>query len=154
VKVVAIMPNGEIKPMAFNAESRRWEARFDIPGYAKEGTYRVTVVIVGKDGSRRSLTIRYHVDTTAPQGAGSARIVSAEGRRVLRLEVEASEDTARITALIRGAAPVEMKPSPGAPGRFFALVPLPEGASPGPVTFVLIDRAHNRSEVTMDADER
>jgi hypothetical protein len=154
LRVVALMPDGEIKPLTFDAKSRRWVARFDIPGYAKEGTYVVTVVVVAKDGSRRSLTIRYHVDVTPPSGAGRARVVDANGKPVLRLEIEASEDTARVAAMIPGSDPVDLKPSPGAPGRFFALVPLSDAEPTGLVTFVLTDRAHNRAAVTIDPVDR
>src|SRR5439155_25072551 len=45
-RVIAIMPGGEIKPLAYNVESRRWEARFDIPTYAAEGAYEIVVIVI------------------------------------------------------------------------------------------------------------
>lgn len=151
LQVIALLPGGEIKRLVWNRDARRWEARFDIPGYTEEGTYRITVVIVGSDGARRTLVLRYHVDVTAPTGAGRVQTTAGAGNGALRLELDASEDTARVVALLPWGEPVPLGPSPDRPGRFFALVPVPagrEGQAPA-VTFVLTDRAHNRTAITV-----
>jgi hypothetical protein len=40
------------------------------------------------------------------------------------------------------------------PGRFFALVPLPEDTAPREVTYLITDRAHNRTSMTVEVDGR
>jgi hypothetical protein len=153
-QVVALLPGGEIKRLQFNASSRQWEARFDIPTYAGEGEYQITVIIVHRDGRRQQVTLRYHVDVTPPLGRGSAaRVPAAEP--ALRLELEASEDTARVTALLPWGEQVALRPS-SRPRLFFGMVPVPPAlrGQAGRVTFVLTDRAHNRTSMTVDMTDR
>jgi len=153
VQVIALLPNGEVKRLAYNSDKRRWEARFDIPAYAPEGQYVITVIIILKDGTRKVVTIRYRVDLTPPMGDGQARVVTAP-EPTLRLEVEASDDTARAAALLPWGERIEMEPS-AQPHRYFALVPVPpqhRGAMLT-VTFVLTDKAHNRTVLTVDATD-
>jgi hypothetical protein len=152
-QVVAVMPDGELKRLLFNPASGRWEARFDIPTYAHEGAYSITVIIVLADGTRSTQTIRYHVDLTAPTGAATARSVQGDGP-ALRLEIDGSEDTARVKALLPWGEAIELKPSSVA-HRFFALAPIPPGhpSRKGAVTYILTDRAHNRTTVTVDLEQ-
>jgi hypothetical protein len=152
-QVVALLPHGEVKPLTFNPDKHRWEARFDIPAYAAEGEYVITVIIVLKDGTRKVLTLRYRVDLTPPTGAGQAQVVAA-AEPTLRLEVDSSEDTARAAALLPWGERVELKPSTQ-PHRFFTLVPVPPAQSGATfaVTFVLTDQAHNRTTVQVEVAE-
>ena len=153
VQVIALLPNGEVKRLAYDPDKRCWEARFDIPAYAPEGQYVITVIIILKDGTRKVVTIRYRVDLTPPMGDGQARVVTAP-EPTLRLEVEASDDTARAAALLPWGERIEMEPS-AQPHRYFALVPVPpqhRGAMLT-VTFVLTDKAHNRTVLTVDATD-
>ena len=151
-QVVALMPTGEVRPLALNSVTGKWEARFDIPTYLTEGEYTITVIIVLKDGTRKVMTIRYHVDLTPPSGVAQATVVSSE-QPTLRLEIEATEDTARVTALLPWGSRVALEPS-SQPRRFFALTPVPPAyqGTPVSVTFVLLDRAHNRTTVTVAAE--
>jgi hypothetical protein len=153
-QVIALLPGGEIKRLLWNGDAKRWEARFDIPTYASEGTYHITVVIVGKDGTRRTLTLRYHVDVTPPTGRGSVQATAGDTSS-LRLELDASEDTARVSALLPWGEQVALRPSPGQPNRFFARVTVPpnRAGQAHAVTFVLTDKAHNRTMVTVDLSE-
>jgi hypothetical protein len=153
-QVVALLPGGEIKRLQFNPASRQWEARFDIPTYASEGQYEITVVILHRDGRRQLLTLRYHVDVTAPMGHGSVAIVPG-AEPTLRLELEASEDTARVAVLLPWGEQMALR-SASRPRHFFALVPVPlaHRGQAGRVTFVLTDRAHNRTSVTVDMAHR
>lgn len=150
LQVIALMPGGEIKRLVYNPTSGRWEARFDIPTYVTEGEYVITVVIVLKDGTRRTLTLRYRVDMTPPTGAGRARIVRNE-RPSLRLEMEADADTARVKALLPWGEWIELRWSAQS-HRFVALVPLSaeQRAQASVVTYILTDRAHNRTTLQVD----
>jgi hypothetical protein len=142
--VVAVMPDGEVKRLEFNGLTRRWEARFDIPTYAKEGEYVVQVIAVLKDGTRTAETMRYHVDVTPPKGKLVARIV--EGR-VLRIELEADEDAARASAILPWGE--QRTVGRTGTGRFLLLAPIPEAwqGRPLEVRVILLDRAHNRTEL-------
>jgi hypothetical protein len=148
-QVIALMPDGTVKPLAWNAASGRWEARFDIPAWAAEGTYAVTVVVVAKDGARRTLTVRYHVDLTAP----AARALAAAQGSTLRLDLEADADTARASALLPWGEEVALRPS-ATPGKFFALAQVPAEwrGKALTVTYILTDAAHNRTQVVVSAE--
>ena len=155
-QVVAVFPGGEIKQMIFNTDSKQWEARFDVPTYAVEGAYTVSVIVVFKDGTRKHLTMRFHVDVTAPGGAGKALLIDKDGAKLLRLELDADEDTARVLALLPNGQKVELSPSTQQENRFFALAPLTGKGQQAlelkslNVVFILTDRAHNRTTVTVD----
>jgi hypothetical protein len=144
-RVVARMPDGRLLPLSWNPATRRWEARFDVPSWAAEGAYTVTIVVVRADGSRRVAAMTYHVDLSPPEAAVS----STAAGPVVRLEVRASPDTARVTALLPWGAEVSLSPSPRAPGRFFGLAPVPPGFTGRGVAvrYILMDRAPNRAEV-------
>jgi hypothetical protein len=146
-RVIAIMPDGEVKPLIYNADRKRWEARFDIPTYAAEGEYVISVVVVRADGTRQVLAIRYRVDLTAPAGRGMA--LRIEGG--LRLDIEASEDTARVEAILPSGVLLSLKRLPGS-NRFFTLAH--DGGSEGTVTYILTDRAHNRMTITVNMSDR
>jgi hypothetical protein len=149
-RVIALLPNGEIKKMEYNTGRRRWEARFDVPAYTPSGEYVITIIIVRKDGTRSLVKFTYHVDTTPPRGTAAAEVAGGM-EPVLRLTVDASADTARVMAMLPWGARAELTPSSKA-GRFFALVAIPEGqqAAEPIVTFVLTDKAHNRMSYTVD----
>ena len=150
LQVVALMPDGEVKTLVYNAESARWEARFDTPIYAPEGDYVITIIVVLKDGTRKQLTLRYRIDTTPPKGAGTSVMLDNK----LRLEIDADEDTARVAALLPWGELVRMRKS-AEPGRFSVTVPVPDefaGKSVA-VTFILTDSAHNRTAIALDTSQ-
>ncbi len=161
-QVVAVLPGGEVKRLLFDAQKKRWEARFDIPTYASEGDYAITIIVVQKDGARRQFMLRYRVDMTAPHSIGheetrllASRGGSGAGETTLRLELDASSDTTRVAALLPWGDKADLKPSTAREHRFFALIPIPRdwiakrGAA-AVVTYILTDRAHNRTTVTID----
>jgi len=147
LRVIALMPDGEIKTLEYIAERGRWEARFDIPTYMLEGQYLISVTVVLKDGTTKQMTLPYNVDLTPPKGTAGAAFVEWSNR--LRLDVAASEDTARVTALMPWGKRVDMRAA-AEHGRFYAVVEVPDDYAAGgfAVAFVLLDNAHNRSEIT------
>jgi hypothetical protein len=157
LRVIAIMPDGAIKQLDFNAGRKKWEGCFDIATYAREGDYRITLIIVYKDQSRRELAMHYRVDTTPPTGSGEAHAMAAAPTNSvsgpsLHLELEHSGDTARVAALLPWGEKVQLTSSTVEPGRFFGLVPVPPGyvGKTVVVTYVLTDKAHNRTTITVD----
>ncbi len=153
-QIVALLPDGEIKTLVFNAQNKRWEARFDIPTYAAEGDYTITVIIVDKDGKRRTLKLRYCVDMTAPQGSGKANLAINAAPR-LRLEWAGDDETARVAALLPWGEKIELAPSTQHANGFFALAEVPAAFlnRAASVTYIVTDRAHNRTSVTVDMEQ-
>jgi hypothetical protein len=153
VSVVALMPDGEIKQLVFDAQKERWEARFDIPASAAEGEYTIQIIVARKDGSRQMLKMHYSVDLTPPDGKVRMKVIDKEYSRqkVLRLEMQTDDNAARVSALLPWNQKVELMPSENTSNQFFALTPVPEDfqKSTFPVTFVLTDKAHNRAEITV-----
>ena len=154
--VTALLPEGIVKKLLFNAQSRKWEARFDIPTHAAEGEYSITIIVLRKDGSRTNWILRYRVDMTAPSGQGAAQIVGANTARTLRLELQAASDTTRVSALLPWGEKIDLAPSKNRAKTFFALVPLPASLIKTAsfkdirVTYILTDGAHNRTSITVD----
>lgn len=149
-QVIAVLPDGEIKVLEYNTQAKRWEARFDIPFYAREGSYTIKILVVLHDGTRKTLTMNYTVDTTPPSGKAVAS-VKGEPQHKVRLTLDADDDTARVVALLPWGDRVEMVRSTTDPGQFWTLVSVPETQrEPAEVTFVLTDKAHNRMSVQID----
>ncbi len=149
LQVIALMPGGDIKKLVYNPTSKAWEARFDIPTYTAEGDYAVTVIVVHKDATRSRLTLHYQVDLTAPTGHGQARTV---GGQTLRLTLTTGDSTSRVTALLPWGTKTDLSRSDTSPDQFGAVVPLPPGYANAKtaVTYVLTDKAHNRTTITVD----
>ena len=154
MRAVALLPGGVVKPLAFNPSTAHWEARFDIPTYFTEGDYVVRVVLLLESGERRILTVKYAVDLTPPQGKGALRLQAGASPH-LRLELETSEETARVVALLPWGEKALLQPVTDHADRFAAVVPVPKGFGGGPqrVTYILTDRAHNRTTVTVDLSD-
>lgn len=153
-QVVALMPGGEVKRLMYNPANRRWEARFDVPADAAEGDYPVIVIAVLPDNSRQTQTLHYGVRLTPPTGAARAAWVTGDDGPCLRLEVDASDDTARVGAQTPWGEEVTLAPSTLQPHRFFLLATVPANWQPpiqATVAFTLTDRAHNQAVVTAEA---
>lgn len=148
LRVTAIMPDGEIKILEYNADRARWQARFDIPLYATAGEYPITVIVELKDGTLKQITLRYNVDLTPPMGTATAVVIGADS---IRLDVAASEDTARVTALMPWGERVEMRSSQTA-DRFYAIVVVPDAYKGAAVKVqcILTDKAHNRATISVE----
>jgi hypothetical protein len=152
-QVIAILPGGEIKRLVYAPDRRRWEARFDTPTYVTDGEYVITIIIILKDGTRKVQTMRYRVDLTPPTGEGEARLVGAL-EPTLRLAVDASDDTARVAAVLPWGERVELTRSTDG-ARFFGnvIVPPSHRGDAIAVTVVLTDKAHNRTALTLDVSQ-
>jgi Ca-activated chloride channel family protein len=147
-QVIAVLPSGEIKQLRFDAISEKWEARFDIPTYAADGEYTVRVVIVKTDNTRQMLKLSYRVDTTAPLAAGTIR---RSRDKTWSLWLDASDDTARVEAILPNGRRVELQRDAAQPERFVTQLAFGKsGWKNGSVTFLVTDRAHNRTSVTVD----
>jgi len=147
--VVALLPGGEIKTLRFNRENRKWEARFDIPTYASEGDYVVSVIVALKNGARRIVKLSYRVDLTSPKGSGTVQLADGKSATV-ELRIEGDDDTARVTALLPWGERIIMNSAGGTRFAARAGVPAAWQGKAFAATFVLTDRAHNLTRVTLD----
>ena len=149
VQVIALLPNGEIKKLVWNGT--KWQARFDIPTHAEEGDFPITVIIVNKDGTRRQIALHFKVDVTAPQGSGTVQRANEK----LRLEVTADSDTTRVSALLPWHQKEELTASTQIANRFFALADIPADwrGKAVQITYVLTDKAHNRTTISVDMEQ-
>ena len=66
LQVVAVFPNGDIKDLTYSAAKALWDGRFDIPFGTPAGEYRVTVIIVHRDGTRSRFALLYQYLTGGP----------------------------------------------------------------------------------------
>jgi len=141
--VVAIFPDGQVKPLEWNNASQQWEARFDIPTYFSEGTYAVQIVVVGAQGERQKIAVRFSVQLSSPSKV--ATLTFDPHHPCLELDCDGA--TYRVSAFFASGERVELCREPT--GRWSAA--LPAGVSGGQtVRFVLTDAAHNRTEITFD----
>lgn len=111
-KVFAVLPDGRVLSLR-QLSTGWWTVNFEIPADAPEGTYKVRLVVVRKDGSRREEDIEYTVDRTAPTGVafrqGGVVTVESEpglavveaytvaGRRIVLQEVQPGKYQATTT---------------------------------------------------------
>ncbi|BCM94002.1 hypothetical protein IAD21_05897 [Abditibacteriota bacterium] len=145
-EVVALMPDGTLLPLRFNAINKSWEARFDVPTFAPDGDYRVKILIVAPDGARRQLTMNFAVDSHAPRGIGS---VNTEGK-IWHLSLESDEHTDRVSAFLPWNERIELRRNENAVFVADATVPAAFGDAKAQVRFLLTDGAHNKTEVMVD----
>lgn len=145
-RIVAILPSGELLPLSYDAQKGAWQARFDVPTYAGEGAYQIQIIIVAPDGARRVLTMSFGVDTTAPSGVGAVRF----GESGLELRLQSDEQTDRVSAFTPWNARVELRRNASGIFGGRADVPADWQQKAAAVRFVLTDKAHNRTEISVD----
>lgn len=154
-QVVAIMPDGQIKTLEYNARRKCWEGNYDIPTSMREGEYAIQIIIVRADNSRTRAALKFRVDTTPPTGSGQVRIqtASAQTAKMLRLEVQHGGDVARVTALLPWGEKIALLPSTTHGHSFFALARAPREYSGKAIAvkYILVDRAHNLTTIEAEA---
>ena len=152
-QVVALMPGGEVKQLAYNPSSRQWEARFDVPADAAEGDYAITIIAVSKDGTRQTQDAALPgpldaADRHSPGAVGAGGGESpcpapgpwtpARTRPVWRPECPGAR-----------RSPCRRPPSSRTVSLPWFLFP-PGCRGSGAVTFTLTDAAHNRATITAE----
>jgi len=145
-RVVALMPDGTLLPLEWNARTSSFEARFDVPAFAPEGDYAVKIILIGEDGTRRILTMRFAVDLKSPHGEG---VVACNGK-TWHLALRADALTDRVSAFTPWNARVELKRGEGDLFCADTLAPDEWQNKQGATRFVVTDGAHNRTEVVVD----
>ncbi len=148
-RVVAVLPDGEVRPLAWSELTAKWETRFDVPAYARDGKYVIQILIARADGSRSRFTMPFTVDTAAPRALGSA---NARDEAHWQLTLWTQSTTERVVALLpwREKIPLARQKD----GLFAASADVPSDwrGKAAQVRFVVTDKAHNRTQISVDWD--
>ncbi|MGO8672166.1 MAG: VIT domain-containing protein [Capsulimonadaceae bacterium] len=155
-QVVAVFPDGDAQNLTFDTNRKTWSTRFDIPLGMPAGTFDVTIIVVMADGARSRFVIEYDNLTRSPSAAVAGGPLSAVPGGMLTVRVDAGGAT-RATLVAPWAEREPMtEGGPGSDGSWSGALTVPTDWQPGtvPVTVVLYDGAHDRSEVTVDVSIR
>ncbi|MBS1714262.1 MAG: hypothetical protein JST30_07980 [Armatimonadetes bacterium] len=147
VRAFARFPWNHDQELTFNAQSGRWEAKFDVPLFATAGLQTVHVIGIDRNGKTSSTDWTFQVDLSAP--VVSAKAVWTDGK--LRITVEGTQDLARVKVVVPWGAPVPLLLV--RPGLYATVLETPPGWW-GKVTVVAFDKAHNRVETVADVPPR
>ncbi len=143
VKASARFPWGAAISLTLNRANGLWEARFDVPLSAREGTQDVQIVAVDAAGKATSSTWQFVVDLTAP----TLRAVCSWRPGTMHIAATTSPDTARVKVVPPWGGPVELQPT--GEGQFAIDLPVPEGWNGGDFSLVGYDKAHNRASIVL-----
>ncbi len=154
VRVTAIFPWGETKPLVFDAREGRWTVRFIVPKGTVHGDYEVVIVITRADGTQQRFTVRYQADLEPPSGIARALATPGDGVWHVSLSVEASDDTHRVDAIVPSGdlLGLDFDARSGAYQTEFAL---DASQVRGPSVFIpvlITDAAHNRLEIEVEVE--
>jgi len=145
-QVIAILPWGEIKKLLFNVHAKQWEARFDVPAYAVEGSYKIPILIVTQDGKRHQLDMNLRVDLQTPRGVGLVQV--EDSTWLLRLQTDTGTD--RVEVLLPWGARLDLRRATGSAFAGRVVAPAAFQQQNARVTFVLTSLAHNRTDIVVD----
>jgi len=145
--VLALMPDGTLLPLAWNDKTKSFEARFDVPAFAPEGDYEVRIILVGEDGNRRVLSMRFAVDLKSPSASGGVR----RAKDLWHLSLRSDDQTERVSAFTPWNARVELNRNENDLFVGDAPVPATWTQDAGVTRFVVTDKAHNRTEISLDS---
>lgn len=143
--VVAEFPDGNLKPLAWNPTSRKWEVRFDIPASFREGTYQVRVYVRESDGKRHTLLVPFEVSMSTPELAPVAARL-ADG--TIRLELEGNPRWARVLLLPPWGERLEFVFDPDT-GKIRLDIKLPAEFKGGWFTMIGADRAFSQTTIRL-----
>jgi len=144
-KVIAYFPFGLIKRLAYDSIRQHWSVRFLVPRDVADGVYEIQVQVVHADGRVEWRTVKYHIDSTAPEFDTDIPVTAAAGE-LLQVTVDPFEMVETVQAYLPGVdeGRVEFKIDLET-GLYRGEIQLPERFPEGPVTVRVIvrDRARN-----------
>jgi len=151
-QVVAIFPDGGAKPLHFDAKSGAWRLRFDFPLGTAPGLYTVSVVVVKADATRVVYTLTYQNLPVGSAITAEAGKLSAKPGDPLVVSVRGA-GIQRAVALLPWGVRQTMTAEKDT---WTANVTIPADYIVGvhTVTVVLLDGAHNRTQITLDVEVR
>lgn len=149
-QVVAVFPTGEAKNLIWDDAKGVWNGRFDIPWGTPEGEYRVTIIVVQRDGTRSRFALIYQNLLSAPSASAVPDALNLRARPGEAVQVRiAGENVRRAVAVAPWGERVVLTQDGGTwQGR--VTVPAAWARGESLITVVLLDGAHNRTEVRLD----
>lgn len=150
--VVALFPDGDVKNLVWNPAKKVWDGRFDIPFGTPEGEYKVTIIVVHQNGTRNQFALVYQNRLTGPTvNQERLQTLTAERGHPVTVSVE-GENIHRATVVTPWGERVAMVD--GGNGRWQGEMTVPTLHPTGnsTVTVILLDGAHNSTEVTLDLE--
>ncbi|MCL5038168.1 MAG: hypothetical protein M1269_13835 [Chloroflexi bacterium] len=149
LRVVAVFPNGEAKSLNYDEKKKCWSGRFDIPFGTAAGTYRVTVILVHKDGKLTRFILEYDNLLGETISANATTLTGKPGGSVI-LKVTGDGIERGVVVTPWGERYNLGKKD----GHWEAgiLIPKDTPAGKNMLTVVLMDGAHNRTEIEVDLD--
>ena len=138
ISAYAKLPDGRVIQLKSTGQNI-WGGNFEIPADAPEGEYIVRVYAMKRDGTVQIEDIKYTVDRTPPKGVLEAKVVKG----VVILTVRSEPGLDRVTAYFPDGRELRLEESE--PGVYTIALPRD---SKGSLLIVLMDSAHNRTELT------
>ena len=153
-QVVALFPNGDIKNLTWNPAKKVWDGRFDIPFGTPEGAFRVTVLVVHNSGQRTEFCLVYQNRLTGPQiNTANLQTLTAERGQSVSVSVQ-GQHIARATVLAPWGEQTLLSDAGAGMWQGRVSVPNLQATGTTTITVVLLDGAHNRTDVTLDLEVR
>ncbi|MEP6902798.1 MAG: VIT and VWA domain-containing protein [Actinomycetota bacterium] len=107
-QVFAVLPFGETLPLKFLESEGVWETRFLAPSWMTDGIYNCRLLLTDKDGNGFEETKTFVVDSNAPKLKINLLKTTFQTGDEIELRVSADQDTAKLTAKLYGAKPVQL----------------------------------------------
>ena len=148
-QVVAVFPTGDVKDLTYDVTRHVWDGRFDIPFGTPAGDFHVTVIVVHQDDTRSRFVLVYRNLLSGPQATGLTTLHAQAGSPVA-VQVSGM-GIARAVAVAPWGERTELSPIDG-DWQTALHVPASWPLGTSQITLVLLDGAHDRTEVTLDLD--
>jgi Ca-activated chloride channel family protein len=147
-QVVAVFPNGEVKNLRYLPRQRTWSGRFDIPFGTAAGLYRVEIIVVLPTGKRLHYTLRYANLIGCGITAQATTLCAHPGQRI-PVQVTGTGIQRAVVVTPWGERTTLAS---GLGNAWHGDVTVPKAWATGEhtLTVVLLDGAHNRTEISLD----
>jgi Ca-activated chloride channel family protein len=151
--VFAVLPFGETLPLRFLPAEGVWEVRFLAPSWIVDGTYRCRLLLEDQNGNGYQEEKSFVVDSHAPRLKATVETPTVRAGDELLIRVSADSDTARLSARMYGAQPVQLFWS-GREQTNVGKLHVPAGLAAGRYTIVVSaeDFAHNQSSAEVQVE--
>lgn len=140
-KVSALLPDGRLVSLTWNAQASRWEHRFDLPPGSKEGEAKIPVWIRHAKGQVESVSMKVNVDQTAP----GLQVRWTKTEKGWRVEAWTESGVPRVNLSLSDGRRLSLNRMSDK-GELVHWALEVEGSLTGEAVVVATDSAHNRTE--------